>query len=154
MSWVSVCALLSVVAAGVAAQDAAPPPSAPIVPVAAADEVIVFEGLNYRGEWMRLKVGTEVPDLRKSPGGNWGDRITSVKVGTDAVAVLYSSADFSGICLGLPGASFGGAGYYPNLSKVKNKDLFATLRDYTRSVRVLGNGTDLAKACAPPKRTK
>lgn len=143
------CCLLVLAAAAAAAQTPVPTPTPYVVPVAAPDEAIVFEKSAYRGEWMRLKVGDEVPDLRDSPGGNWELRISSVKVGGEAVVVLYSAVNFQRFCLGLPGKSLGGSGYYPDLATVKNDDLRRELANNTRSLRVVGKDADLQSVCEP-----
>jgi hypothetical protein len=145
-------ALILLAAAAATAQEPVAPATPAVAPVAAPDEVIVFQKPNYRGDWMRLKVGDELPNLTDTPAGNWERRISSVKVGAEAVAVLYSSFEFQRFCLGLPGTSFGGAGYYPDLDRVKNKSLRNSLDDNTRSLRVLGKGTDLSSVCTSVQR--
>jgi hypothetical protein len=144
-----ICLLVLVVAGGAPPQVAAPTPTPYVVPVAAPDVVIVFEKPFYRGEWMRLRVGDELPDLRDTPGGNWELRISSLKVGYEAVAVLYSAVNFRRFCLGLAGRELRGSGYYPDLASVENKSLRNSLGDNTRSLRVLGKEADLNTVCEP-----
>jgi hypothetical protein len=144
--------LVLFVATAATAQEGATSAAPVAVPVAAPDEVIVFEKHSYQGEWMKLKVGDELPNLKNAPGSDWELRISSVKVGAEAVLVLYSAFNYKHFCLGLPGASFGGAGYYPDLGAVGNKSLRTPLDDKTRSLRVLGKGTDLSTVCRSVKR--
>jgi|WetSurMetagenome_2_1015567.scaffolds.fasta_scaffold21835_2 hypothetical protein len=145
-------AVLLLVASGAAAQVDTAATATAAVPVADPDEVIVFDRTSYRGAFMRLRVGDELPNLEFSPDGNWESRISSVKVGSEAVVVLFSSFDYKKYCLALPGQALGGAGYYPDLSNIRNKNLRAQMNDMARSIRVLGKDTDLASACQPPKR--
>ena len=145
-------AVLLLVAGGAGAQVDTAAPATVAVPVAAPDEVIVFDKTSYRGAWMKLRVGDELPNLEFSADGNWESRISSVKVGTDAVAVFFSSSEYKSFCLALPGQSLGGAGYYPDLSRIHNKDLRIPMNDMARSIRILGRDADLATACTPPKR--
>jgi len=145
------CVLSFLVAGYAAAQVAAPVPTPYVVPVAGPDEVIVFEKPSYQGDFMRLKVGEALPDLKESPHGNWDLRISSVKVGDEAVAVLFSSVRFRRWCLGLPGKALGGSGYYPDLAKMKSDDLRADMGNKARSMRVLGKDADLASVCKATK---
>jgi hypothetical protein len=145
-------AFLLLVTAGAGAPGEAQTPTPIVVPTAAPDEVIVFEKPFYRGPWMRLRVGDALPDLRDTPDGNWELTISSVKVGSEAVAVLYAGFGFRSFCLGLPGRSLGGAGYYPELATVKNRNLRTDLNDKVRSLRVVGKDANLATVCEPLKR--
>jgi hypothetical protein len=137
------------VATVAAGQEATPtaPASSP-----APDEVIVFEDHGFGGASMTLKAGAEVPNLARSPGGNWAERISSLKVGDNAVAVLFSVPKFHGWCLGLLGRSFRGSGSYPDLSKIKTKDMPVPLDNRVRSIRILGAGADVSKACQGDRR--
>ncbi len=151
MRAVGVLVLLLIVSGRADAQVAAPVPTPYVMPVAAPDEAIVFEKPFYRGAWMRLKVGDELPNLLDTPGGNWDLRISSVKVGNEAVIVLYAAANFERWCLGLPGQALGGAGYYPDLTTIESANLQMGLNNTSRSLRVLGKDADLKKVCLPHK---
>jgi hypothetical protein len=145
-------AALLLVASGAGAQVDTTTQAIAAVPVAEPNEVIVFDKTNFRGPFMKLRVGDELPNLEFSPDGNWESRISSVKVGSDAVAVFFSSFDFKRYCLALPGQALGGAGYFPDLSRIRNNDLRMSMGDMARSLRVLGKDADLATACQPPRR--
>lgn len=118
----------------------------------APDEVIVFEDHGFAGASMTLKAGVEVKNLARSPDGNWAERISSIRVGDNAVAVLFSVPNFHGWCLGLPGRAFRGSGIYSDLSKIKTKDMPVPLDNKVRSIRILGAGADVSKACAGDRR--
>jgi hypothetical protein len=100
---------------------------------------------------MVLKVGDEVPDLSKSAFGNWDRRIDSLMVGAEAIAVLFSSPEFSMFCLSLPANPAGGPGYFPDLGKVTHKDLPLPLSGRVRSMRVVSLHSDPKTVCRPAR---
>jgi hypothetical protein len=126
-----------------AAQEATPVPAST---EPAANEVIVFEKALFEGVSLTLRVGDELPDLQHAGQSNWDQRISSIKVGADAVLVVYSWYNFKNVCMGLPGLSSAGSGRYPDLSRLKpgNRPHFD---DRIRSLRVVARGTDLRKFC-------
>ena len=144
--------LFCLLGAGAAAQQDTPSPTPAGPPRPAPDEVVVFSGVNYKGDWMVLKVGDEVPELSKSAAGNWDRRIDSLMVGAQAIAVLFSSPKFEMFCLGLPANPQGGPGYYPDLSRVTHKNLPLPLGGRVRSIRVVSLHADPITLCRPGRR--
>ena len=138
-----ICATVPALAGGQQG-DVASAPAAP-----ARDEVIVYSDHNFKGDAMTVKVGDKLPDLEKVEAGNWSRRISSLKIGEDAVIVLYSSPNFQRFCLGIPGRGAGGSGYVPDLAAVKNPSLRTSLDDKVRSLRVVGSDAELATLCRP-----
>lgn len=139
--------LMGIGLGGLAAMPAGQDPNpVPAAAEPAADEVIVFEGRLFQGASLTLKVGDELPDLGKTAQGNWDQRISSIKVGPDAVLILYSWYKFKRVCLGLPGVNSGGSGRYSDLSTLKADNPFH-LDDRARSLRVVARGTDLGRLC-------
>jgi hypothetical protein len=125
------------------AQEVAPAPAQE----PAADEVIVFADPLFQGASLRLKVGDALPDLGRTKEGNWNDRISSVRVGRDAIVVLYAGHNYGNMCLGLVGGGYGGSGQYPQLSTIKPRNLPVHLDNRSSSIRVVARGTDLSKIC-------
>ncbi|MEW6336573.1 MAG: hypothetical protein AB1625_04135 [Acidobacteriota bacterium] len=137
-----VCAALICLVPARADEPAAPAPREP-----GPDEAVVFEDVTFGGASLLLKVGDELPNLTKTPEGNWDQRISSLKVGADAIVVLYSWFDFGNVCLGLPGTGTGGSGRFADLSRIKPKNLRFHLGDRARSLRVVAKGADISKLC-------
>lgn len=127
-----------------AAQEATPVPTST---EPAANEVIVFEKALFEGASLTLRVGDELPDLQHVGQSNWDQRISSIKVGADAVLVVYSWYHFKKYCLALPGANSGGSGRYADLSKLRVRPPFDRFDDQARSLRVVAKGTDLRRVC-------
>jgi hypothetical protein len=142
--------LALLVCAGAPALGAGQPPDGGQASAAPSrDEVIVYSDRGFQGDSMTIRVGDKLPDLEKSEAGNWARRISSLKIGEDAVIVLYSSPKFQRFCLGIPGKSAGGSGFVPDLSAVKNPSLRMSLDDNVRSLRVVGSDAELATLCRP-----
>ncbi|MGE5236242.1 MAG: hypothetical protein ACM3O7_07845 [Acidobacteriota bacterium] len=134
-------------AAVVSAQEPSAVPNPVRAEDPAANEAIAFADPLFQGPAMRLKVGDELSDLRKTAAGNWAERISSLKVGSDAIVVLYSWFNFGHVCLGLPGTGSGGSGRFADLSRIKSKDLPIGFDNNSRSLRVVAKGTNLRKIC-------
>ena len=144
-----VCAVAAALASGQQGGDA----STPAAP--ARDEVIVYSDRDFKGDSMTVKIGDTLPNLEMAEAGNWARRISSLKIGEDAVIVLYSSPNFQRFCLGIPGKFAGGSGNVPDLGAVKNPSLRAPLDDKVRSLRVVGRDADLSTLCRPlPKEER
>ncbi len=82
------------------------------VPAAAqtADEVYLYEALDYGGSVLRLDHNVEIPDLSTyrvggTNGPNWSERISSLKVGANKKLLLYTKPDFQGGVLTVGGDS-------------------------------------------------
>lgn len=82
------------------------------VPAAAqtADEVYLYEALNYGGSVLRLDHNVEIADLSTyhvggTDGPSWRERISSLKVGANKKLLLYAKPDFQGGVLVVGGDS-------------------------------------------------
>ena len=75
-----------------------------------ADEVCLYEALNYGGSVLRLDHNVEIADLSTyrvggTDGPNWRERISSLKVGANKKLLLYTKPDFQGGVLMVGGDS-------------------------------------------------
>ncbi|MGA9750220.1 MAG: hypothetical protein WBS54_00345 [Acidobacteriota bacterium] len=82
------------------------------VPAAAqtADEVYLYEALNYGGSVLRLDHNVEIADLSTyhvggTDGPSWRERISSLKVGANKKLLLFAKPDFQGGVLVVGGDS-------------------------------------------------
>jgi len=76
--------------------------------VPAPDEVLIFEHVNFDGAMLSPSAGGNYPDLRQwtiSGGKTWNDKISSLKIGKDALLCVYADIDFGG-----PSVVFSGDG--------------------------------------------
>lgn len=65
----------------------------------APDEVLIFEHVNFDGGMLSPSAGGNYPDLRQWPisgGKTWNDKISSLKIGKDALLCVYADIDFGG----------------------------------------------------------
>ncbi len=65
-----------------------------------ANQVFLFEYENYDGAGLYLTVGQDIPDLRQwaiSSGKSWNNRISSLKIGKDALVQVWTDSNFEGL---------------------------------------------------------
>ena len=65
-----------------------------------ANQVFLFEHENYDGAALILKIGENLSDLRKleiSSGKTWNDKISSIKIGKDAMVRVWTDINYTGI---------------------------------------------------------
>ena len=68
-------------------------------PEPGAYQVYFFEHTNFDGYWMGFNSGRDQANINcynMFPGGNWNDRISSIKVGTEACATTWLNSDYKG----------------------------------------------------------
>ncbi len=87
----------------------------------ASSQVFLYENGGYGGESLGFTVGSEVSDLTKwlpSTGGNWNDRISAAKLGSNVRVLIFQNVRFGGACSILAGSAAGGMqqGLYPDLA--------------------------------------
>jgi len=132
---------LSLEARAGALAEATPVPAP--APNPAANQVIFFDGWDFKGSSMTLQAGDEVPNLDKTRFGGWAERIKSLKVGTDAVVVMFVWFNYRDDCFVFRGANAGGvSGRFPDLSK------YSQLSRRAKSVKVFLN-TYPEQVCQP-----
>jgi hypothetical protein len=141
--------LMLVMAAAAAAQEAkpAPAPTAGESIAPGPNEVLLFEDRRFQGKILTLKTGVAIPDLSVSSYGNWDRRISSLWVGDDAVAVLYTGLNYTHTCVVLPGKGGGAPGVYPDLGRIASKNLRGSLDNTVGSLRIVEKGADTKKLC-------
>lgn len=64
-----------------------------------ANQAFLFERENYDGAGLYLTVGQDIPDLRQwaiSSGKSWNDRISSLKIGKDALVHVWTDSNYEG----------------------------------------------------------
>jgi len=64
-----------------------------------ANQVFLFEHENYDGAALYLTVGQSLPDLRQtmiSSGKSWNDKISSLKIGKDALVHVWTDINYTG----------------------------------------------------------
>lgn len=66
-----------------------------------ANQVYVYEHINYGGAYIRFDGIRDVSDLRGYNTGalgtpNWNDRISSLKVGSDLKLIVYADINYKG----------------------------------------------------------
>ena len=103
-----------------------PPPNPPPVAVL-RDGVCVYERANYQGREQCWRLGDEVNDVGRRAGLN--NRISSVRVLGDAVAVFYQETGFRGATLVVDRD-------IPDLARVRVNGALRTWNDQISSVRV------------------
>jgi hypothetical protein len=82
------------------------------------NEVIFYQGSNFKGDSLTLQAPEDVPNLDKTRYGSWSERIKSLKVGADVIVVMYSWSNYSNDCVVFRGTNVGGAaGRYADLTK-------------------------------------
>jgi hypothetical protein len=87
----------------------------------ASNEATFCSNANYGGSCFTVKRGGGNTDLTKKGfpgGGNWNDKISSVKVGSDVRVLAYENTNWTGECVVFSGSAAGGTsgGKYPNLT--------------------------------------
>ncbi|MFA5473350.1 MAG: beta/gamma crystallin domain-containing protein [Aminobacteriaceae bacterium] len=94
------------------------------------DEVLIFEHANYYGAMLSPNAGGDYPDLRQwtiSSGRTWNDRISSLKIGKDALIYLCTDINYGGPCISFSGDGHGdkeimslhGTGWEDRISSMK-----------------------------------
>ncbi|HWA60186.1 MAG TPA: beta/gamma crystallin domain-containing protein [Caulobacteraceae bacterium] len=86
-----------------------------------ANQVMFCSDANFKGKCFTVdKGGGNVNLTQKSfpGGGNWNDKISSVKVGANVRVLAYENTNWTGECIVFSGANVGGRtkGEYPNLT--------------------------------------
>lgn len=64
------------------------------------NQAILFEHVNYDGEALYLEAGQEFSDLREAGmqgGKTWNDKISSIKIGKDAMVRVWTDINYTGI---------------------------------------------------------
>ncbi len=64
-----------------------------------SNQVFLFEHENYDGAALFLSVGQDIPDLRQSiisSGKSWNDRVSSLKIGKDALVHVWTDINYEG----------------------------------------------------------
>lgn len=98
------------------------------------EEVIFFRDPDFRGEYRMYSVGESLPDLARLPlwdtKGSWNDRISSMKIGKNALAYVCTFIRYGAPCIFLGGDGKGvteipdlhGIGWGDRISSVKIRD--------------------------------
>ena len=99
---------------------------------AAHDQVILYEHINWGGHSMSFQYDKDVPDLTKwkfvGSSTSWNDKISSIKVGSDAKIILYEHTNYRGASITLQGTRSGGAGDFPDLRKIGWNDRVSSFK--------------------------